>query len=131
MADELAAIANTHDGVLVLGVDDKTRDITGIPLERLEAVERYVFEICNESIKPPILFRSFRMQLPDNKGDLQPVLKWRSLEVFLFIKVPEVIIFGKEVQKERCHQNIWLDYFSKEARLVLLDLMSNQCHNLA
>ncbi len=75
LADELAAIANTHDGVLVLGVDDKTRDIGGIPVERLEAVERYVYEICNESIKPSVLFRSFRMQLPDSIGALQPVLK--------------------------------------------------------
>ncbi|MBD3309159.1 transcriptional regulator [candidate division KSB3 bacterium] len=75
LADEIAAIANTHDGVLVLGVDDKTHDIEGIPLERLEAVERYVYEICNESIKPPVLFRSFRMKLPDKAGDLQPVLK--------------------------------------------------------
>ncbi len=75
LADEIGAIANTHDGVLVLGVDDKTRDIEGIPLDRLEAIERYVYEICNESIKPPVLFRSFRMQLPDKTGVLQPVLK--------------------------------------------------------
>ncbi len=74
LADELAAIANTHDGVLVLGVDDRTRDITGIRMDRLEAVERYVYEICNESITPPLPFRSFRMQLPDSMGDLQPVL---------------------------------------------------------
>ena len=75
LADEIGAIANTYDGVLVLGVDDKTRDIEGIPLDRLEAVERYVYEVCNESIKPPVLFRSFRMQLPDNTGNKQPVLK--------------------------------------------------------
>ena len=75
LADEIGAIANTHEGVLVLGVDDKTRDIEGIPLNRLEAVERYVYEICNESIKPPVLFRSFRMQLPDKTGVLQPMLK--------------------------------------------------------
>ena len=75
LADEIGAIANTYDGVLVLGVDDKTRDIEGIPLDRLEAVERYVYEICNESIKPPVLFRSFRMLLPDKTGVTQPVLK--------------------------------------------------------
>ena len=74
LADELAAIANTHDGVLVLGVDDKTRDIGGIPLDRLDAVERHVYEICNDQIKPPVLFRSFRLQLPDNTGALKAVL---------------------------------------------------------
>jgi predicted HTH transcriptional regulator len=75
LADELAAIANTYDGVLVLGVDDKTRDIDGIPVERIEAAERYVYEICNESIKPPVLFRSFRIELPDSAGVLRPILK--------------------------------------------------------
>lgn len=75
LADEIAAIANTHDGVLVLGVDDMTHYIEGIPLDRLETVERYVYEICNESIKPSVLFRSFRMKLPDKAGDLHPVLK--------------------------------------------------------
>ena len=75
LADEIAAIANTHDGVLVLGVDDKTRDIDGIPLEKLEAVERYVFEVCSDSIKPPVVFRSFRFELPDSAGTPRAVLK--------------------------------------------------------
>lgn len=75
LADEVAAIANTYDGVIVLGVDDKTRDIDGIPLERIEAAERYVYEICNESIRPPVLFRSFRMELADSTGVLRPILK--------------------------------------------------------
>ena len=75
LADELAAIANTYDGVVLLGVDDKTRDILGIPVEHLDVVERYVFEICNESIKPPVVFRSFRVELPDGAGVLQPLLK--------------------------------------------------------
>lgn len=75
LADELAAIANTHDGVLVLGVDDQSRDILGIPVERLEDVERYVFEICNESIRPPVIFRSFRMELPDSSGSMKAILK--------------------------------------------------------
>ena len=71
LADEIAAIANTHDGVLVLGVDDKTRDIIGIPIGHLEAVERFIFEICNDSVEPPVLFRSFRMELADSAGLLQ------------------------------------------------------------
>ena len=75
LADELAAIANTHDGVLVLGVDDKTREIDGIPLPNLEISERFVYEICNESIKPPVLFRVFRIQLPDSEGVAKPILK--------------------------------------------------------
>lgn len=75
LADEIAAIANTHDGVLVLGVEDKTREVVGIPQDRLDTVERFVFETCNQSINPPVHFHSFRMSLPDAEGNLQAVLK--------------------------------------------------------
>lgn len=75
LADEIAAISNTYDGVLVLGVDDATRDIEGISVDLIEAVERYVYEICNESITPPVLFRSFRIRIPDKTGVPRPVLK--------------------------------------------------------
>ncbi len=75
LSDEIAAIANTFDGVLLLGVDDKTKEIAGIPVDRLDAVERYIFEICEQSIKPPVTFRVFRIELPDNMGALQPILK--------------------------------------------------------
>ena len=74
LADELAAIGNTYDGAVVLGVDDKTRDVVGIPIDSLDKVEHYVFELCNDSIKPPLPFRSFRMQLPDVTGVMRPVL---------------------------------------------------------
>ena len=39
MADELAAFANGRGGTVILGVDDKTREVQGIPLHELDAVE--------------------------------------------------------------------------------------------
>jgi ATP-dependent DNA helicase RecG len=75
LSDEIAAIANTFDGVLLLGVDDKTKEIVGIPIDQLDVVERFVFEICEQSIKPPVVFRTFRIELPNNTGTLQPILK--------------------------------------------------------
>lgn len=75
LADELAAFANTLDGVIILGVDDKTRDILGIPLERLDSVETYVREICNDSIDPPLFVKIFRMELTDEIGQLRQIIK--------------------------------------------------------
>lgn len=75
LADEIAAIANTADGVLILGVDPKTREVLGIPVAQLEEVERFVYEVCNDSIQPPVGFRTFRMELPDSTGALHAVLK--------------------------------------------------------
>lgn len=75
LSDEIAAIANTFAGVLLLGVDDKTKEIVGIPIDQLDTLERYIFEICEQSIKPPVVFHAFRIALPDNTGSLQPLLK--------------------------------------------------------
>ena len=52
-ADELAGMANGAGGTVVLGVEDKTREIVGIPPDRLDAVEAWTREICNDSITPP------------------------------------------------------------------------------
>ena len=54
MADELAAMANTATGIIVLGVDDKSKEIKGIPLEKLDIVESWLRSICNDSIDPPL-----------------------------------------------------------------------------
>lgn len=53
MADELAAMANTVAGIVLLGVDDKSRSVQGIPLDKLDIVEGWLRAICNDSIDPP------------------------------------------------------------------------------
>lgn len=57
MADELATMANTDTGVFVLGADDKTKTITGIPEEKLDSVETWLRDIANDRINPPLLLR--------------------------------------------------------------------------
>ena len=47
--NELASFANSRGGVFVLGIDDQTHEVLGIPLEQLDAVEQYVFEIVQDS----------------------------------------------------------------------------------
>ena len=55
MADELAAMANTANGVFVLGVDDQSRSVIGIPEEKLDIVETWIRGICNDLITPQLL----------------------------------------------------------------------------
>jgi predicted HTH transcriptional regulator len=75
LADELAAFANANDGVLLLGVDDKTREIEGIPIDKLDAAENYAREICNDSVNPPLSIKIVRLMLPDKSGKEKPILK--------------------------------------------------------
>ena len=73
-ADELAGMANGWGGTVVLGVEDRSRDVLGIPLDRLDAVEAWVREICNDSVKPQLDALIRKMELPSADGRLVAVL---------------------------------------------------------
>ena len=75
IADELAALANSRGGTLVLGVGDKTPRIQGIPLDGLDAVEGWVREICNDSVKPPLDADILKIELENAEGQLVPLLR--------------------------------------------------------
>lgn len=74
-ADELAAFANGRGGTLLLGVDDKTKEVLGIDIEHLDAVEGWVREVCNDVVKPPLTAAILKLELPDSTGGLVPVMR--------------------------------------------------------
>jgi ATP-dependent DNA helicase RecG len=74
LADELAAFANSRGGVCVLGVDD-TREVLGVPLERLDLVEGFVRQLCVDNVNPPLAPVIERLTLPSSTGEQLPVVK--------------------------------------------------------
>ena len=74
-ADELAAFANARGGTVVLGVDDKTREIQGIPLDSLDVVERWAHEICNDSVDPALDADIYKVELEGSDGRPVPVIR--------------------------------------------------------
>jgi predicted HTH transcriptional regulator len=54
MADEMAAFANAHGGIVILGVNDKSHSVSGLPLEKLDLTETWIRNIANDLIKPPL-----------------------------------------------------------------------------
>ena len=84
LADELSAFANSRGGTLLLGVEDGTRRILGIPLDELDAVETWVRDLCNDSIRPALDAHILKLELTDEKGQAVPLLRIdveRSLHV--------------------------------------------------
>ena len=75
LADELASFANSHGGVLVLGVHDKPREIVGIPQQHLDLVERFVHQLCHDAIDPPIAPIIDLLRLPAATGEDVAVIK--------------------------------------------------------
>ena len=75
-ADEIAAMANTAGGVIVFGVDDKTKDVVGIELAQLETVETWLREILETRLEPPCqAYTVRRIELPSLSGAMLPVIR--------------------------------------------------------
>lgn len=74
LADELAGMGNAQGGTLILGVDDKTKQVLGIPYAALDTVEKWLAEICQTRIQPPLDIATQHIELPDEAGQLQPVI---------------------------------------------------------
>lgn len=75
MADELAAMANTATGIIILGVDDKTKEIRAIPPEKLDIVEGWLRSICNDSIDPPLDCVIRKLIVLDSQGHEKAIVR--------------------------------------------------------
>jgi predicted HTH transcriptional regulator len=84
IADELAAFANTSGGILVLGVNDKTRNIEGITRADLDTVELWLTNLASQLIDPPLPIETRLVEIPDQQGEAKPVV-WVRVNKSLFV----------------------------------------------
>ena len=56
------------------GPQTGSREIVGVPLDRLDAVEAWVREICNDSVKPPLDALIRKIEVPGADGSLVAVV---------------------------------------------------------
>lgn len=75
LADEMAAFANSSGGVIVLGIDEETREPHRMSADQLTILEHWLLGICNDRIKPPPLCRIEKWELPNAESNPTPVLK--------------------------------------------------------
>ncbi len=122
LADELAAFANGRGGTCVLGVDDRTRLVLGIPLEDLDRVETLVREICNDSIEPALVATIEKRTLPTAEGTEVPILR---IEVFtsLFVHRSPGGYFHRVGSSKRVMSSDYLArvFQRSQARLIRFD----------
>ncbi|WGZ95911.1 MAG: ATP-binding protein [Candidatus Thiothrix putei] len=84
MADELAAFANASGGVVVLGIEDKTREVVGIPRELLDEVDKWLGNINSQLIDPPLPLEIRVLEVPNRQGEQKPVM-WVRISKSLFV----------------------------------------------
>lgn len=83
IADELAAFANSSGGILVLGVNDKTRAVEGIMQEHLDTVEQWLTNLA-QAVNPPVLIETRLVEIPDHQGNAKPLV-WVKIPKSLFV----------------------------------------------
>lgn len=75
LADDLAALANGSGGELVLGVDEASREVMGIPVDRLGEVVRMAVATGWKRVEPPLDASVRCRELPDAAGVSQHVVR--------------------------------------------------------
>ena len=76
LADELAALANSRGGIFVLGIEDRTHEVIGIPMQQLDTVVDFARNTCVDSIDPPLENIALdRLWLPSSTGEELAVVK--------------------------------------------------------
>lgn len=123
LADELAAFANWHDGVVVLGVEDRTREILGIAPDKLARVEEFVRNVCNDSIKPALPVHILAMMVPDSLGVNRAILKIEVPRSLWVHKSPGGYLFRQGSQKREMPSELLARLFQQrsQARLIRFD----------
>lgn len=76
LSDEFAAFANApRSGLVLFGVNDKTREIVGIPHERISEVVVWLRNILQDRIQPPLPAAIIALELPDSLGQMRALVK--------------------------------------------------------
>ncbi len=85
LSDEIAAMANARGGTIVFGIDDKTHEVLGLPIEHLDRIEDFLRETLRDRIKPEITDLVLeRLELPDVDDVERPVIRL-DVERSLFV----------------------------------------------
>lgn len=83
-ADELAAFANANGGMLVLGVNGKTRGVEGVAREDFDVVNQWLTNMASHAIDPPLPIETGLVEIPDQHGDAKSVV-WVRIFKSLFV----------------------------------------------
>lgn len=123
IADEFAAFANAKGGVVVFGVDDRTKEVSGIPAEGLDALEGLIREILNDSISPPLTATVRKLRLPDSQGVMRPIIRVDIPKSLFVHKSPHGYFqrIGSSKREMRTEQLLRLGQQRSQARLIRFD----------
>jgi predicted HTH transcriptional regulator len=123
MADEMAAMANSHGGIIVLGVNDKSHDITGLPDEKLDITETWIRNIANDLIQPPLECRIKKLQVVSGDGANKNIIRVDIPKSIFVHKSPEGYFYRIGSSKREMSPEVLARLFQQRTqnRLIRFD----------
>ncbi|MCY3809778.1 MAG: putative DNA binding domain-containing protein [Gemmatimonadetes bacterium] len=123
LADELAAFANAHGGALVLGVDDRSRGVVGIPEDRVPEVVTLVRQVCTDSIDPLLHASIEPLRLPSSGDGDRPVVEVRVRRSLFVHRSPSGYLHRVGDEKRRMSTEYLARLFQQrsQSRLIRFD----------
>ena len=67
VAQEIVAFANSKGGTLIIGVNDKTGDITGLSFADLQRINNLLTTAANDLVKSPVVFETETVDVEGKK----------------------------------------------------------------
>ena len=123
IADEFAAMANSTSGVFVFGVDDKTRLVVGIPADKLDIVEEWIRNICNDLVEPQLYCRIQKLKVWDETGGEKSVIRVDVPKSLFIHKSPSGYYLRLGSSKREMSPDVLARMFQQrsQARLIRFD----------
>ena len=75
ISDDFASAANAAGTTFLFGINDKTHEIEGVPLDKLEIAETWLRNICNDSVKPALPATIRKIAVRDSAGEERCVIR--------------------------------------------------------
>ncbi len=123
LADEMCAFANSRGGTLIFGINDKTKEISGIPGELIDILEKYIIEIAQDSIHPPLFINTIKRQIPLNNGESKIILQVEIPRSLFVHKSPGGYFFRHGSSKREMSPDVLARLFQQrsQARIIRFD----------
>lgn len=67
ISQEMVAFANSKGGLLIIGVNDKTGDVTGLSFQDLQRINNLLTTAANDHVKSPVIIQSEVMDVMGKK----------------------------------------------------------------
>jgi len=67
LAHELIAFSNSHGGIIIIGVNDKTGELNGLSFGEIQQINRQIVNVASQKVYPPVFLTTETITVDNNQ----------------------------------------------------------------